>query len=251
MKKILLLSCLLLLIMLAPSCNKDSSSADMGSNTGVGGSTARMTISGNYLYVATNLNLYTYDISEPDKPVLLNSIGTGGVVETIFPFRDKLFLGGQQGMYVYDLSNPKSPKLQGSAQHFRACDPVVADESFAYVTLRNTNAGCGGTLNQLNVYNIEGNNILSPKLLSQTPLPEPNGLGFKGNILYVCCGQNGLNIVDITDKTKPKILNSITDENYVDVIPYNDLLIAYVKGGLVLYDITDAANPKKLSAIKS
>ncbi len=238
-----------LFTLLIVNCKKDDS-FNSANNVGAGGSTAMMTTSGNYLYIVTSSNLFTYDISVPDKTVLLNSQYLNGNVETIFPYRDKLFIGSQSGMFVYDLSNPKQPKLQGAAQHLRACDPVVADDNFAFVTLRNNNAVCGGTLNQLNIYDIQGNNILIPKLISSLPMPEPHGLGYKSNTLYVCMGKNGLNVIDITDMAKPKIIKTINSgESFIDVIPYNNLLIAYIHGGIILYDISDTANPQKLSAI--
>lgn len=232
------------------TCKKEMSSS--GSPNGAGGSTARMTLWNNYLYVVNNSELQTYDVTNASQTVLLNSQNVGWNIETIFPYRDKLFIGSQTGMFVFDISNPKSPKLQGQAQHLRACDPVVADDNYAYVTLRSTNNGCGGTLNQLNIYDISGVKIMTPQLVGTLVMPEPHGLGNKGNTLYICMGEVGLNVVDVTDKTKPKVIKTVEDdETYIDVIPYDNVLIAYVQGGIVLFDITDATNPVKVSTIKN
>ena len=251
MKKILYTASLILCsLFLLNACKKDFTSN--ASNDGQGGSTARMTLWNNYLYIVNNAELQTYDVTNPTQAVLLNSQNVGWNIETIFPYRDKLFIGSQTGMYVFDNSNPKSPKLQGQVQHIRACDPVVADDDYAYVTLRSTNNGCGGTLNQLNIYDISGVNILSPKLVSSLVMPEPHGLAYNGNILYISMGDVGLNVVDASDKTKPKVVKSIEDdENYIDLIAYGDVLIAYVQGGIILFDITDAKNPVKVSTIKN
>lgn len=242
---------LALIVVSGLNCSKGDSGLS-GNNSGAGGSTARMTVSGNYLYIVSATSLYTYDISTPQATVLLSEQPIGwGNIETIFPYRDKLFIGSQSGMFVFDNSDPKKPRLQGQAQHLRACDPVVADDDFAYVTLRNNNAGCGGTLNQLQVYDISGTNVLTPKITATLDMPEPYGLGYSGNILYVCMGTKGLNIIDISSKTQPVSLKTLTGENFVDVIPYNDLLIAYVDGGIVLYDISTPADPKKLSTVQN
>lgn len=131
-------------------CKKEA--ASNSNSIGAGGSTARMTLWGNYLYIVNNAELQTYDVTNASQAVLLNTQNVGWNIETIFPYRDKLFIGSQTGMFVYDISNPKSPKIQGQAQHWRACDPVIADDDYAYVTLRSTSNGCGGTLNQLNIY---------------------------------------------------------------------------------------------------
>ncbi|WP_300598595.1 hypothetical protein [Niabella sp.] len=237
-------------LLLTLGCKKGDT---MGSqSSGKGGSTARLTISGNYLYLVDHSKLLTFDISDPAQTVLLNTQNVGWNIETIFPYRDKLFIGSQTGMFVFDNSNPKKPQLQGQAQHLRSCDPVVADENYAYVTLRSNNNGCGGTLNQLNIYDIQGTNILSPKQVSTLVMSEPQGLGLKNNILYVCMGKNGLNVIDVTDKTKPvsrKVLSDDTD--FIDVIPYDQTLIAYVKGGFILYNITNPADPKKNGTISN
>lgn len=233
-------------------CTKSGSSDMANSASGAGGSIARMTIVGNFLYLVTHSALQTYDISKPSEALLLSSQNVGWNIETIFPYRDKLFIGSQTGMFVFDNSDPKKPKLQGQAQHLRACDPVVADESYAYVTLRSNNAGCGGTLNQLNIYDIQGALVMTPKLTATLGMSEPFGLGKKGEVLFVCMGLNGLNIIDVSDKSKPKVLQTLkTGEHFMDVIPYGDVLITYVQGGIILYDISQPTNPKLLSTIKN
>lgn len=240
----------LLIIFIGLGCSKGDSS--LSESSGAGGSIARMTISGNYLYTVSSSSLYTYDISNPQTTVLLSEQPLGWAdIETIFPYRDKLFIGSRSGMFVFDNSDPKKPKLQGRAQHLRACDPVVADNDFAYVTLRNNNIGCGGTVNQLQVYNISGTNVLTPKITSTLDMPEPYGLGYSGNTLYVCMGAKGLNIVNVTDKAKPVSVKVLTGDNFIDVIPYDKLLIAYVQGGIALYDISAPTDPKKLSTIQN
>jgi hypothetical protein len=37
----------------------------------------------------------------------------------------------------------------------------------------------------------------------------------------------------------------------MDVIPYDDVLIAYVLGGIILFDISNPENPVKISSIKN
>jgi hypothetical protein len=234
------------------TCNKSSDSPSSGGNTGIGGSTSRMVLGENYLYVVNSSQLQTYDVTNPSQALLLSSQDIGWNIETIFPYRDKLFIGSQEGMFVFDNSNPKKPVLQGQAQHLRSCDPVVADDDYAYVTLRSNNNSCGGTLNQLNIYDIAGVHILTPTLVASLVMPEPQGLGYMGNTLYVCMGEVGLNVINITDRTKPKVIKTVEDDEiYLDVIPYGDVLIAYVLGGIVLFDISDPVNPVKVSTIKN
>lgn len=244
---------LILIIIIAFSfamCNKGEV-GNNAPNTGAGGSTAMITIHNDYMYIVTQQTLQTWDISIPAKTVLLNEQYIGWDVETIFPYRDKLFIGSQSAMYVFDISNPKQPKQQGTVSHIRSCDPVIADEDYAFVTLRNNNTRCGGTSNVLNIYDIQGTNIMSPKLVSSLSLMPPYGLGKKNNVIYVCLGDRGLAIVDVSNKAKPIVIKTLLDDHiYMDVIPYGDLLIAYIEGGIVIYNISISASPKLLSTIK-
>ena len=137
-------------------CTKEA--ADNGANaaaagTGTGGSLARFTIVGNYLYVADYARLQTFDISDPSKLVQVNDRTLGFDIETLFPYKDKLFVGAATGMYLLSLADPAKPLLLGSVAHLRSCDPVVANDSVAFVTLRGSGR-CGAAVSytHLDVY---------------------------------------------------------------------------------------------------
>ena len=51
---------------------------------------------------------------------------------------------------MYDVSNPVQPVKLGEFAHGRACDPVITDGNYAYVTLH-AGDGCGGDANELHV----------------------------------------------------------------------------------------------------
>lgn len=232
MKNILYIACCLLLIM---GCSKGGSDLNVapGGGTGQGGSLARFTISQNHLYVVDNRKLYTYSLANSEKPQLVNEKEIGMDVETIYPFKDKLFIGSQNAMYIYSLQDPSKPDYIGTASHVRACDPVVADNDVAYVTVR-SGSSCGDTVNVLIVYNIQ--NETSPYEVARRDMNNPWGLGIRSNRLYVCDGNAGLSIYDITNLENPKQIAKITGESFYDVIPTDDLLICMIDGGTALYE---------------
>lgn len=221
------------------SCSKESNS-DATNSSGAGGSTARFTISGNYLYVVDHTSLKAFEISNPSQPVFTSKTDVGINIETIFPYNDKLFIGSSSSMYIFSLSKPDHPQQVAKADYIirMSCDPVVAREAVAYATLR-ASGPCGGGQSALVVYNIS--NISSPVLVNTVPLSAPYGLGMKDKALYVCEGDFGLRVYDITDAYNPKEAGSIGGDTFYDVIPYGDILIAQITGGFALYDI--AANP--------
>jgi hypothetical protein len=232
------------------SCTKDSASAN-GASAGAGGSTARFTIAGNYLYVVDNLSLKAFDISSNTTPVYKSKTEIGINIETIFPYGDKLFIGSSSTMYIYSLSDPSRPAQLGKAEYTirMACDPVVARDSVAYATLRSTGR-CGGSQSALVVYNIK--NISSPQLMNTVFLTAPYGLGIKNNSLYVCEGLGGIKVFNITKAYDPAQVSEVRASNttFYDVIPYANILIAQVNDGFILYDIgTNPMQPAFLSRI--
>jgi hypothetical protein len=233
--------------LLLNSCEKESAS-DKTSSTGAGGSTARFTISGNFLYVVDNTSLKAFDISNPAAaPVLKSTTNVGVNIESIFPYQDKLFIGSSFSMYIYSLTNPGQPTRLAKADYpvRMSCEPVVAKDSTTYSTL-NTSGPCGGTQSRLAVYDIK--DITKPILKVTLPLSNPGGLGISDSALYVCDG-TGLIVYDIRNTYSPQLLRTITGETFLDVIPYGNILICQVNNGIVLYDISTRYQPVFLSKV--
>jgi hypothetical protein len=166
-----------------------------GNVVGKGGSMARFTIYDKYLYSVDRTSLQLIDIQEVRNPKVWSKVEIGWNIETIYPFKDKMFIGSTTGMFIYDVSTPWNPKLLSQFSHARACDPVVADDNYAYVTLR-TGTRCGGSQNQLDVLDIK--DITKPVLIKSYPMQEPAGLGLDKNVLFICDGPAGLKVFDVT-----------------------------------------------------
>ncbi len=233
------------------NCTKESMSENAAASTGAGGSTARFTIAGSYLYVVDNVSLKAFDISSNASPVYKSKTEVGINIETIFPYQDKLFIGSSTSMYIYSLTDPSRPVRLAKAEYAirMACDPVVARDSVAYATLRATGR-CGGNQSALVVYNIK--NISSPQLVDTHWLTGPYGLGLKNNSLYVCEGNYGLRVFNVTNAYHPVEVSEIrvNGTTFYDVIPYGNVLIAQVNDGFILYDIgTNPMQPAFLSRI--
>ena len=211
---------------------------NIGTGTGQGGSLARFTIAHGHLYVVDESQLYTYSLANPQSPVRTSAIPVGISVETIYPFKDKLFIGSQQAMFIYSLASPGTPVMEGQASHVRACDPVVANDSVAYVTVR-TGSMCGGGVNALLVYNIR--NLANPVQVASIPLTNPAGLGLgANNRLYVCDGTAGLRVFSLTNPHQPVETKLVTGHTFTDIIALDDLLVCGIEDGTALFTV--AAN---------
>lgn len=241
------ISALALIGLLYINCSKDSgtNNESAGGNSGTGGSLARFTIVGNYLYIANTGSLKVFDISKT-TPELESEIPLAWNAETIFPYEDKLFIGSTNGMFIYSITKPATPELLGQASHVRSCDPVVANDSIAFVTLRG-NTVCGPATDGLYIHNIK--DITKPVLIKTVEMPTPHGLGLKDSLLYICQQENGLSVYNVKHPESPVLRTTIEDDYFNDVIVYNNLLICYVQSGLKLFDISKPAAPKVLSTV--
>jgi hypothetical protein len=245
MKKITLFLIGIFLFQNCQTSSSDSSSPSPIGN-GTGGSLARFTLSGGFLYTVTNTDLTVFDVNVVDKPNKLKTLSLGFGAETIFPYKDALYIGTTTGMKIYDNKNPANPQYLSTYSHIYSCDPVVVQGTYAYVTLR-SGTNCRRGQNSLDI--IDVSNPSSPKLVKSIPMLNPHGLAVDGTNLFICEGSNGLKSFDLTDPTNPIQREFINDVISYDVIPTNKRLIVTGKNGIYQYDYTEPKTLKLLSKI--
>ena len=223
--------------------NMDAAGAKSG---GTAGSMAGMVLMNDHLYAITEMHsLGIVDISNPAMPVLDSNFFAGYDLQTVFPFKDKLFLGSAVGMFMYDVTDPSHPVAAGEFSHGRACDPVIADDHYAYVTLH-AGDGCGGDANELHVIDIS--NLQNAQLVKTYQMTKPTGLSKDGNLLFVC------------DDTEVKVYNAANPGNLVlvkkikssqpyDVITFGNKAMVVCSNGLYQYDYSNINNIRQLSFV--
>lgn len=218
-----------------------------GNSTGTGGSMARFTIAKDYLWVLTSSNLFTIDISDPRNMLKKNTFNPGWNLETIFPYDNYLFLGSQTGMVIYDISDPLAPEMITQYSHIRSCDPVVVQNDVAYVTLRN-GSQCGGTENRMEVINLY---YMEAPVLHKIIRYDasPYGLAVNDSLLYVCRGQSGLDVFDVTAPLDPVWLRTLTGIHGWDAIALDDLLWLIGDDGLYQYQVNSLDDIRPISSI--
>jgi hypothetical protein len=223
-----------------------ASQAAASSPAGIGGSMARFTIMNDRLYTVGISDLGIYNISNTGEPALVNRIGLPWNVETIYPFRDNLFVGGSTGMYIYNVSNPDAPAASGQFSHARICDPVIADDNYAYVTL-SSGSMCGGSLDELDILNLS--DIAHPVLVKTYGMTNPKGLSKAGKYLFICDGDAGVRIFDASIVTALQQVKTIALKGTYDVITYEGRALIVAKDGLYQFDISDINHIRQLSRI--
>ena len=217
------------------------------SPVGQGGSMARFAIISNRMYTVSNTDLNVFNINVPANPVYTNKVNiSNSTIETIFPFKDRLFIGSQNGMYVFNIYNPDKPSLAGQFSHVQSCDPVIADDDYAYVTLR-TGSSCFGNANQLEILQL--NSFTNPTLVKAYSFTNPHGLSKDGNLLFICDGIDGLKIYNAADVSNLKLIKQFSGLETYDVIAYNRIALLVAKDGLYQYDYSDENNIHLVSKI--
>lgn len=213
---------------------------------GIAGSYARFGLYDQFLYTVDNSTLKSWSLSSPDCPAITDSVVIGWNIETIFPWQDRLFVGSQQGVFIFNNSNPRHPVLESTFWHATGCDPVVCDDTHAYVTLHDGTT-CNGTLNQLEVINI--GSMPSTSLVATYPMTRPFGLSVRGDFLYLC--DDGLKIYNKSQATDLKQVAHLKNLKTYDVISLdNNLLLVVGEGGFFQFDVSNPAEPKQISEIK-
>lgn len=220
-----------------------------GSGPGVGGSMARFTINKDHLYLLDGGDVQAVDVTVETNPVAKSRTSISWDMETIFPHEENLFIGSMSGMHILDISTPESPVKISTYEHVRVCDPVVVQDSLAYVTLR-SGSECQGFTNQLEVINIK--NLSNPQLLKTYLMTNPHGLGIDGDMLFICDGSAGLKVYNASDinAIDKNMLAHYDNIQATDVIPFNNVLMMIGEDGIFQYDYANPADIKFLSLIK-
>ena len=221
-----------------------SSQSGTVSNTsptvGIGGSMARFALLNNYLYTVTDRELNVFNIAQPASPIFSNTVQIGWRIETIYPFSNKLFIGSQSGMFIYNTTDPMHPSYVSQFSHMTVCDPVIADNNYAYITLR-TGTTCVGTINELNILDIQ--DLQNPTLVNTYQLTNPHGLAKSGNTLFICDGSAGLKVFKTSNLQQLELVQTIEGLTTYDVIAINNIALVVAADGLYQYDYS---NPSKL-----
>jgi len=205
-------------------------------SVGQGGSLARFKIVANYLYAVDNHSINIFEISDLANPQDMEDVYAGFDIETIFNRGDQLFLGSRSGMYIYDITEPSNPSFISEFQHGTACDPVVVDGDYAYITLRGGN-NCGAT--ESGLFLVDISDISNPSLTATYPMEEPYGLGIMNNTLFVCDGSFGLKVFDTSNVPDLVAIQNFEDITTFDVIPLQDHLLMVGEGTLYQYSYSD------------
>lgn len=220
---------------MALACDSDMTSGPMDSSTGQGGSMTRFAINGNHMYALNNSSVTVFNITDGNFQQV-NEVSIGSGMETIFSRGEFLYFGAADAMYIYSIANPANPGFVFRYQHIVSCDPVIVQGNRAYVTLRG-GTFCNRGTNALEIIDIT--DPYNPQLIANHPMNSPHGLGIDNNILFICEGENGVKVFDVTDEINLTLIGYRQDFFAYDVIMREGLATITGEDGIFQFSYGD------------
>lgn len=223
-------------------------SSDMGEITG---QYKTMVVKDNFIYAVNNSEIITFDATNKENPLTIDIKDVGENIENLHVAEKALFIGTKTNFSIFSIAKNGIPEKRSETDHIvfqeevvQVCDPVVANEKTAYVSLSSerTNGGCGQVIriNELRAYNIQDLN--KPTLINTIIMDSPKGLALDGQYLFVANGFSGFSVF------KTEVNGSLTLINSIDGFMANDLIAENGKLSVVSteeirqYDYSDINN---------
>jgi len=201
------------------------------------GNTSKVTISGNYAYMADgNSGLTIIDISNPTNPgnpVYMNTNGSGRDISVVGDYA--YVADGDSGLAIIDISDPTNPG-----------NPVYMDTNGSAfgITVSGNYAYIGDWTSGLAIIDIsDPTSPGSPVYMDTTG--NASGIAVNGNYVYLADNASGLAIIDISNPASPgsPVYKDTTGAVYDVTIIGNYAYLADASSGLAIIDISDPTNP--------
>ena len=199
-------------------------------------------VSGSYAYVANEYSgLQVIDISNPQQPVIVGSTDTTS--------NDLLYANGvyASGSYAYvvdntsgigfqvvNVENPQQPVFLGRVDSPFYAHDISVSGPYAYVVDDTFNRG-------LKIIDIT--NPQQPAIIGSMFIFYSKGVDVSGSYAYVADGDNGLDVIDISNPRVLEIAGHMDTPDYANAI-YVSGSYAYVADGDNGLEVADIRNPQ-------
>lgn len=198
-----------------------------------------------YIYFTGDVNgISCYNVSDKTNPVFSNTYVCFSL--SVFIQENYLYtsIADNGGLLILDISNPPEMKYVGTGNTNGSNAAIMVKDNYAYVV--NT-----GDLidpdkrHTLRIFDItdKSNPIIAGTYDNPYWVHE---IFVKDNYVFLGCNDLGVEIIDVSVKTNPKLVTQI--QNYPGPIPlfaYDDLLFFNSESGMQIFNISNISNPVK------
>lgn len=195
------------------------------------GGTTRSNIDGNRLGVFGYKTSDVYDLSVPAVPQKYATVSGYGNCNSGWLDGDYIYIVNTKNeLYVYDITDPKEPVTAYTGALPKTTDSyyVIVEDNYLYIA----------HANGITVMDIS--DPTAPKITCEyeSTGKRPQGIDIVGNTMYCVCYNNPMQIIDITDKSDLKLIESVggmpTIAYTVKAIP--DYILYAGSGGFGIID---------------
>jgi len=196
-------------------------------------------ISKGIAYVAVDRGLQIMDFSDPLHPSKISFYTTNEPCHNLY-IRGKVAyftLPGRRLLEIVDISDPSDPKKLGEIAFDDIPTDVELSEDgrYAYVA----------TIKKLVAVDI--GDTLSPKKL-ECYYGNVKDISLSGDLVYIAAFERGLNVVDVSDPSRPEVVSSYETGHTVTGVWVSKgyAYVAYGSGGLRILDISVPSEPRQV-----
>jgi hypothetical protein len=211
------------------------------------GSTNNLVIAGDYTYLAESSGLRIVKNSSAELPLSVGFLATASELYGVAVSGNTAYAADlNNGLRVIDVTDKTNPVQVGFYSIPSSSFDVATDGSFAYVVLN-------GNLSGISI--IDVTNKTSPHQAGYIDLPGGcESVIVAGNYAYVSNLNRGLQILDVSNKSNPKLIssfNSVPGPHFGMAL--NDRIIYMTEGnnGISMIDVSDTTNPQFVAQYKT
>jgi hypothetical protein len=219
------------------------------------------TVDQNVLFAIGNNSIYSFDISSPKNPVLLDSLnGLGNVRQIEVQDGFAYVTSREEGLFIIDVRNPKKLAKATHYDTLELATGISVSGSLAAVTNR-----------QYGIELIDISDPLKPHFIEMLRTGEAQSVYLKDKLAFVgVWGTRKVVICDVSNPKKPFIISEVPLDGYGDGVFVRDNLCFAATGhhasgmlineksdqtfgkghGLEIIDVSDPKKPKTLSRLK-
>jgi hypothetical protein len=211
----------------------------------------KVAAAGNYAYIAdgTPCGLQVIDVSTPESPQIVGSLGTGDLWANAVAVAGTHAYVGESGLgssapshlLVVDVADPTLPTLVGSVDVPGSPWGVVVAGQYVYVATYH-----------FGLYVTDVSSPTSPQVVGHVDTPgEPRGLDVVGAYAYVADFFGGLKVIDVSNPASPVIVGSLQtpSETLGVAVVGHYAYVADRYAGLLVVDVSVPTNPSIVGGV--
>lgn len=199
-------------------------------------------VSGNYAYLTNGSCLEILDISDLSSPELAGTYDTDGSVSAVSGNYVYVAASDGYGLTILRLYLPiKSSNMKDVGQIDGHSGPVTIAGNYAFI-------GQGDNIQNFVIYNVA--DIINPLEIGRLNIAAKIlSIGIANNYAYLGTDANQILVVDISDPTSPKLVNSYrTSGSTVDIAVSGNYAYSVMGKTLLISDISNPSAPRSISS---